>query len=136
MDPEQPYCRDVGLDLVVNTSHDRMVTTSSKGLRGGHITSDIPTTHPYGIYIMGLMHSSLRLSLHLFLLGYECGMTHIYHYHIKHLHYHNVILTLLLHLLMIPMPQAFLLTELYRPLRSLATYYILPEFAVFSISFR
>lgn len=113
-----------------------MVTTSSKGLRGGHITLDIPTTHPYGIYHgFDAFESSIKPPP----ISTRIWMRHdpyIYHYHIKHLHYHNLILTLLHHLLMIPMPQALLLTELYRPLRSIATYYILPEFAVFSISLR
>ncbi|KAI5680894.1 hypothetical protein M9H77_02121 [Catharanthus roseus] len=53
MDLEQPQRRDPGLGPVANRSsrtHSCTVTASSRGLRGRHSTSDVPTTSLCGMF--------------------------------------------------------------------------------------
>lgn len=82
IDPEQPYCRDARLGRVANRSgqtHCCTVTTSSRGLKGGHSTSDVPTTPSNGIY-HGFNAPRSSVYPHLFPLGYGYCMTHIHPY--------------------------------------------------------
>ncbi|KAI5671767.1 hypothetical protein M9H77_12131 [Catharanthus roseus] len=53
MDPEQLQRRDPGLGPVTNRSgrtHGRTVTTSSRGHKGRHNTSNVPTTPSYEMF--------------------------------------------------------------------------------------
>ncbi|KAI5678121.1 hypothetical protein M9H77_09071 [Catharanthus roseus] len=53
MDPEQRRHKDTRLSPVVDRSgrtHGRTVTASSRGLRGRHSTSNVPTTPPHGMF--------------------------------------------------------------------------------------